>query len=339
MASKKQRTAKRDERRDNISARQPASASNVKSSRETSPQRTPLYTVLPMLLGIIVLAFVFNVVLNTVVTDIYGKNHPELLGDTEALRLAVEAYINGSAVYTVLQRIAVNSAGILAMMMLFGRLEKNEFPSIGFSGDQKRRTNIGMGVLFSFLAVLVAYNALTVIGYIKPTGALVFNWTQLLWTADIFIMCLFEEMLFRGYIGYKLKPYNMNYTVIISSVLFALYKGLPSTMPSTYITYIMMGVLLSYVSIKLGSIWFALSFRFVWTFTAGIILSIYHVAVPGIVENTGITESLISGSNLGFENGLIAFAVLLICFIVAKKLLKSRSTPKQRRLYPDGTIR
>lgn len=339
MGSRKQRTKIKNENKKAMPPRQQGARPAVPTSKKAGTAARPLYTALFMIIGIVVLSFIFTVMLNTVVTDIYSQKHPEFSGDTEALRLAVEAYINGNAVYTVLQRITTDLAGILAMMMLFGRLEKAEFPSIGFAGDLNRRTNIGMGVLFSSLAVLVAYNALTVIGYVKLTGALVFNWTQLLWAADILLMCLFEEMFFRGYISYKLKAYNKNYTIIISSVLFALYKGLPSTMFTTYLTYIMMGILLSYATVKLGSVWFSLTFRFVWTFIAGIILSIYHGAVPGIVENEGIKQSFISGNALGFENGLIAFAVLLICFIIVKKLLESKRSQKQRRLYPDGTIR
>ncbi len=338
MGSKKQRSKRKNERGKNT---QPMPKKTEAVSRKTGEHTSsvPLYTALFMLAGMAVLAFIFTVILNTAVTDIYLKNHPELSGDNTALKAAVEAYINDNAIYNIVQRIVVNVSGILAIMMLFGRLEKESFPSVGFSGDAKRRVNIGMGALFSFLGVLVAYNILAAIGYVKPTGALVFNWVQLLWIADILVMCLFEEIFFRGYIGYKLSNYNMNYTIIISSVLFALYKGLPSTLPSTYITYIIMGVLLSYVSVKLKSVWFALSFRIVWTFTSGILLSIYAEVVPGIVENSGIKESLLSGNKSGFENGLIASAVLLICFILAKRMIENRNAPKQRRLHPDGTIR
>ena len=340
MGSKKQRTEKklkRAKKKPYIPRQTSAKKEDTKITSAYSS--TPLYTALFMILGIVVLAFIFTIMLNTVITDIYMKDHPELANDTATLKTAVEAYINTNPVCLIAQRIVLNVAGILAMMMLFSRLEKKQFPSIVFVNNGKVKVDIGMGVLFSFLAVLVAYNILAVIGYVTPTGALAFNPIQLLWTVDFIFMCIFEEAFFRGYAIYKLGSYNTNVAIIVSSFLFALYRGLPSTMLSTYVTYIIMGIVLSYSAVKLKSLWFPLTFRFIWTFTSGILLSIYSAVVPGIVENTGLKESLLSGNKAGFENGFIAAIILLICYVIIRKIIEGRNTPKQRRLHPDGTIR
>ncbi len=345
MGSKKERTDKKLKKyignSSNMSQHNKVLPKTSKSSDNTinlMPQ-TPLYTALIMIICIFVISFLFTFMMNTVITEICIKQDPTLSNNIEALRAAAEKYLTEHPIFNIINKILVNMAGISAIMIFFRKLEKTELPVIGFINNGKRKMDIGMGILFSFCAVLVAYNILAFFGFIKPTFALVFNPIQLLWTLDIIIMCVFEEMLFRGYMIFKLKKQNTLLRIAIPTILFALYKGLPSTMPSTYITYIAMGAYLSFTAIRFNSIWFSVAFRAIWTFTSGILLSIYSMAVPGIIENENIATNILSGSPAGFENGLIATFVIVICFAITQYMLKKRTEKTQRRLYPDGTIR
>lgn len=345
MGSKKDRTQKKMQRyvgrQNSAHSVQKSTDSGKKTERITSVDfpKAPIYTILIMIVGIVVLTLLFTTVMNGAVTQICIKNDPSLNNDASALKIAAEKYIADHPVFRIISLILMNFAGISAMFVLFGRLERCELPVIGFINNGKRKMDIGMGVIFALGCTLIIYNIFAFFGYVKPTMAFLFAPVQLLWALQIVIMCIFEEMFFRGYLLFKTKKYSFTIKIAVSALIFTIYKGLPSTMPSTYITYAIMGVFLAYTTLKFNTLWFSLSFRLVWTLVSGLVLSIYSPAVPGIVENSGIPVNLLAGSAAGFENGLIAGFVLILCFLLVKYMLKKRSEPNQRRLQSDGTIR
>ncbi len=337
MGSKKLRTEKKLAQQKNI-PQKPTSRPR-KSSLPAAQPDAPWYTAIYLIIAIFVAMFLFNIMLNTFVTDRFLQSHPEYQGDNEGLKAAVEIYMKQSRWYISLQNLIYNFSGIIAMMIFFGRFEKRDLSIIGLNNNGKKGMDIGMGILFAVGAVLIAYNLFTIMGYITPTGAFAFDWHQLLWTGEILLMCIFEEGFFRGYLGYKLQKYGRNIAIIVPAVIFTLYKSIPSTMPGTYLTYLVMGLMLSYTVTKLKTLWFAFSFRIAWTFFSGIVLSIYSGLIKGIVENSGVAENIISGGIVGFENGIIATTVLVICFVLAIKMTAKRNKKLQRKLHSDGTIR
>ncbi len=338
MGSKKLRTEKRLEQLKNAPPRPIAKSVPQKPTAIAEPQR-PWYTILIMAAAIAVIMFLFNLMLNTFVTDYFLQRHPEYNGDNEALRIAVEAFMKQSSWYIIIQRLIYNFSGVVAIMICFFRLEQEELTVIGLKKNGKIFQDVGMAVLFAFTAVLIVFNLLAAIGYTKLTRTLEFSWYQLLWTVEIAIMCLFEEGFFRGFLGYKLKKYGTLVATVVPALIFTLYKGIPSTMPGTYLTYFVMGAMLSFTVNKLGTMWFSLAFRFVWTFVSGVVLSIYSGLIKGIFEITGIKETLLSGNVASFENGLLPGIILIICFVIIYKMITSRGKRTERRLHSDGTIR
>ncbi len=348
MGSKKERKLKAQAKKttQNSSAvgteKQPVEkkAKKLEQKLQITTASRPLWTIVIIVVGVMLLEFLFQFMLNTVVTDQYMKAHPELT-ETAAIRDAVAQYMEQNPIFFVLRRIIYNLSGILALMLLFGRVEKEQLPEIGFSNPRFRGGNIIIGVVISALAVFCAYALLTVLEYIEPTGAFVFSWLQPLWVVNFVLMSFFEEMFFHGYLVFKLGKLKPVWIVLITSVVFALWGGLPSTNPIIYLNYLILGAFLCFTRIKFDSLWFGIAFRFGWTLTSGVFLSIYTNPnlCPGILEHSGLATNFLAGNQAGFENGMIATIILSMCFIVVYKISQSRQTRFQRRLTKDGYIR
>lgn len=128
----------------------------------------------------------------------------------------------------------------------------------------------------------------------------------------------------------------------VTCVLYAIYKGLPSSSPATYISYAAMNFFFMYAYTNLDSPWFVISFRLVWTFISGLVLSVYSPGVPGIFQTKWININILTGTAAGFENGLIVAFVFVVAYFAVKTIFSGRLKPGekyQRRLRKDGTIR
>ncbi len=342
MGSKKERSEKQTERLKSSQAQAPRELKQPQKPFSLGLATEPMYKAGLMVIAIIVIMFLLNFIINSVFTQIVTSQYSELANDSEKLLEKVQEYIGKSTVYSVLQRISLSLSGILALIFLFKRIEKTDLDAIGVKNKQKLGINIGLGALLGFVAILVVYNLLLLIGSVGMSGMMVLDPIQLLWTLEILFMCVFEEMFFRGYLHFKLGKMKPVWLFVISSVIFVLFKGMPSDAVGTYTTYALMNVFLILMYKQLKSPWFGVAFRFMWTFTSGIVLSIYSPAVPGIFELSHFSENILSGTKSGFENGIIASVVIVACYFVVRVIASGKLKPKekyQRRLQKDGTIR
>ncbi len=318
----------------------PSPALSEKKAAISNDIQKPIYTVFFMIIGIVLLSFLFTVIVNTFITDYYMSLHPELGNDIEAIRAGVEEFIYTKTIFIVLRRVAISLAGILSMLILFGKIEQKSFAVIGFEYKEKRTFDILIGLAFGLIAMLVLYNFLLIFGFVQPSGTLIFSLSQIYWTFEILLMCIFEELFFRGYLLYKLKKFKPVISIAIISVIFSIYKGITVNSPGIFLSQAAMSILLTFAAIRFKSLWFPLTFRFMWTFASAILLSVYSVAIEGMIANNGLANNIIAGG-ASVENGIMASGVLIICFVLVMKMAQTREKPKAftRKLHSDGTIR
>lgn len=342
MGSKKSRIAKQSAKPINTAAKTVTKKKPKSEIFKLVESTEPLYKALFLIGVTVILAFLLNWILNSVFTNLVASRNPDISDNSKLLLEKVKEYINANPYYYVLQKTVVELSGILAMVFFFERIEKNNLSELGFFNKQKLGTNIGLGALIGFLSVLVALNLLLVCKGVELTGKAVIHPVQLLWAVEFMLMILCEELIFRGYVRYKLSNTSPVIMYAVSCVLFALYKGFPSKSPATYISYAAMNFFFMYAYTKLNSPWFGISFRFVWTFISGLLLSVYSSGVPGLFSVKWIKINILTGSASGFENGLIVAFVFIIAYLGVKMILEGRLKPGekyQRRLHKDGTIR
>jgi len=68
---------------------------------------------------------------------------------------------------------------------------------------------------------------------------------------------LFEELLFRGFLLPSMEPYGPKWAIFISGILFALLHGRIEALP----THLVLGMLLSYLVLRTGSLWSAILYH------------------------------------------------------------------------------
>ena len=339
MGSKKEREQKKTSKQPAIPPAKKvvnAQISAVKASK------TPIYTIFYIVAIVLALVFVFNWIINACYTSAAMNADPSLSDNQQLLMQKVQELIEKSAAYPVLQRITLSGSILLSLIFFFSKAEKSELKVLGLFNKQRLAANVGIGLITGFLAILVIYNVLLVFKCVKFTGEFRYDPIQFLWLAEIILCVMSEELFFRCYLKYKLSSLKPIYMYAISTVLFVLYKGLPSPMPSTYVTYAIMHIFLMFMYVKFESPWFGVSFRFMWLFISGLVISIYSPAVPGIFKSDLLAENFFAGSKAGFESGLLAGIVLLLAFAAVKFITEGRLKPGEkyvRKLQKDGTIR
>ena len=84
MGSKKLREQKKS---DKVLPSPSVIAHSQNKVEASKSEQRPIYTVIFMVIGIVALAFIFTVIVNTFITDHYMSLHPELSNDTEAMVL------------------------------------------------------------------------------------------------------------------------------------------------------------------------------------------------------------------------------------------------------------
>lgn len=344
MGSKKLRMAKQ--------AAKPASEESATSVKKKlvkpksfilGKSNEPIYKALLMAVAVAVLAFLLNWILNSVFTNIVSSQNPDISNNSTLLLEKVREYISNNIYYPALQKSVLEASGILAVIFFFKRIEKSDISEMGFANKQKIGANIGLGSLMGFLAVLIAFNFLLLLNGAEFTGKLVLHPVQIVWLIEFILMILCEEFIFRGYVRYKLANTKPVVMYAVSCVLFALYKGYPSTSPATYISYAAMNFFLMFAYVQLNSPYFGMAFRFVWTVLCGIVFPVYSGIVPGLFQMQWNKENILTGLDKGFEHGLIAAFVFIIAYLGVKLIISGKLKPGekkyQRRLQKDGTIR
>lgn len=302
----------------------------------------PIYKAILMAVAFAVLAFLLNWILNSVFTNIVSSQNPELSNNSTLLLEKVREYISNNIYYPALQKSVLEVSGILAVVFFFKRIEKRDISELGFTNKQKIGANIGLGSLIGFLAILIAFNLLFLLNGVEFTGKLVIHPVQIVWLVEFSLMILCEEFIFRGYVRYKLANTKPIIIYVVSCVLFALYKGYPSTSPATYISYAAMNFFLMFAYVQLNSPYFGIAFRFVWTVLSGIVFPVYSGIIPGLFQMQWNKENILTGLDKGVEHGLIAAFVFIIAYLGVKMIISGKLKPGekyQRRLHKDGTIR
>jgi len=339
MGSKKEREQKKTSKQP---VNPPAKKVVNPSLGKLQGSQTPIYTVFYIVAIVLALVFVLNWIVNACYTSAAMNMDPSLSDDQQLLMQKVQELIDKSVAYPVLQRIILSGSILLSLIFFFNKTERSELKVLGLFNKQRLGANIGIGLITGFLAILVIYNVLLVFKWVKFTGEVRYDPIQFLWLAEIILCVLSEELFFRCYLKYKLSNVKPIYMYAISTVLFVLYKGLPSPMISTYVTYAVMHIFLMLMYVKFESPWFGVSFRFMWLFVSGLVISIYSPAVPGIFKSDLLAENFIVGTKAGFESGLLAGIVLLLAFVAVKFITDGRLKPGEkyvRKLQKDGTIR
>jgi membrane protease YdiL (CAAX protease family) len=174
-----------------------------------------------------------------------------------------------------------------------------------------------------------------------------FDYSYYILVFDAFFIAGFEELLFRGVIFQAfLERFGKYVSVFLFSLIFAFahYFNAEFT-PIFFLNLFLAGILFSAMYIQTKSLWFGISFHFVWNIAQSQLIG---SPVSGLVSqscfanfHTGALPEYLFGGMLGVEGGLLCTAVLLInLYIVLKFATPSPyiSAPLFKRYYAESEL-
>jgi len=228
----------------------------------------------------------------------------------------------------VLQNIVLGVMGLL-FMLFFRLIDRREVRSMGFVNAKTLPKEALMGAVFGFGMFSLCVLAALLLGGAKFEG---FNQGTLV-MALIMLPCVVfqsfgEEVMFRGYfLVNSAAKIPLWPAVILNGLLFAIgHLGNPSSASFFMVLNVtLVGILLSVLTIRRGSIWAACTLHGLWNYTQGFI---YGLPISG-QESAGGTllqfsladgKPLVTGGAFGIEASLIATLVELLAIVVILSL-------------------
>ena len=181
-------------------------------------------------------------------------------------------------------------------------------------------TGIVISVLPFIFLLLYFYSS----GMFNPKNALNFNELKV-YINFIFLSALIEELLFRGIIFQAIgERFGYVFTIVISGLIFAVgHCSNPHSNLISFINTFIAGILFGLMFWKTKSLYLPIIYHFCWNFSQSYLI---NSPVSGYIFDIGLIEikyeelnSLMFGTNYGFESGLLTTLILILtCIIVLK---------------------
>ncbi len=233
--------------------------------------------------------------------------------------------------------IAVGIFTILYTWLFVRFVEGRRFGALGISFQPGWRLSFWKGAGIAALLLAVAFmvsiwsGEIEIVGFTRPApeGQTVPIY-MILSLIGFFVVGIYEELMFRGYVLQRLDEKTGRIAaIIVSSFLFAVlhFANPGAGFMSLFNTWVI-GVLLCALYYRSKSLWTPIGFHFAWNFLLGMFFSMPVSGLPiyGILEVVEVTEeSTVSGAMYGPEGGL-ASTVALALF--AAWLLWKRTKPR-----------
>lgn len=243
--------------------------------------------------------------------------------------LAIFSLIFSPSISTYIQEVMF----IVVPILIWKFVEKKPLYKMGFERGKKSVVDFIVGLILGavsisivFVILLISKNVLLIGNIDKPK----FDMNVL----NGFILCIMtgfaEEIFFRGYCLKSIcEKSSKLMAVIISSILFSvLHIGNPNVKPLFFINVILVGILFSYMALKVN-IWLPIGFHGMWNYFEGNVWSFPNsgIVTKGIYSTKFVSNNVINGGLVGPEGGLavtfiILIGLLTLYLIKYKKCLK-----------------
>ncbi|MEW5806953.1 MAG: CPBP family intramembrane glutamic endopeptidase [Acidobacteriota bacterium] len=230
---------------------------------------------------------------------------------------------------------------LIASLIMLRFFDKRAFATLGYSFDSGWTLEALTGIATGFLIIIAIFVMGTVSGIYRASlhqiNLPVLAGSFVKYLLLIFMLAVFEEVLFRGYVFQTLvQGIGRIGAIILVSIFFGLgHYFNPNGTPAGAINTGLAGIFLAVAYLKTRSLWLPSFIHFSWNFTLGYILSfpvsgIRLKGAPLTVEYSGL--EILTGGEFGPEASLFTTIVLLvvtILFIFLKRLRPSE--PMARR--------
>lgn len=238
--------------------------------------------------------------------------------------------LNGDPVFSVIRTLFVTFGAISSVIIVWRFLDKKPASELGFTSYKPGVERLLAGLAAGAVSMSLVFTILLISGNVSLIGSLSSpNISPALLSGLIaFIgVGIAEEAFSRGYCMAVLKQTgSIPVMILVSSAIFSLlHLGNSNVSLTGLINIFLVGILLSLMFIRTGSLWMPIGFHTTWNYFQG---SVFGLEVSGSGQ-TGMyitkltSENLINGGAFGPEGGLvvtfvIVAGIVLECFFSKK---------------------
>lgn len=192
------------------------------------------------------------------------------------------------------------------------RIEKRQPTELATPGMARE---VGAGLLLGAGLVVASFAALAVLGAYRPGGVNPLSFMMLLPLAELVLVGMAEEMMFRGVIfGVIERSLGSKPAIALSALLFSL-----SHLPNEGVSVLAMAALAAYgvlqaaLYMKTRRLWICIGTHVAWNYCVSTVFSSTvsgHAASDGLLRGELVGNTVLTGGVFGVEGSLIV--VLLI---------------------------
>jgi len=274
-----------------------------------------------------VLYFVIANIITIVPTMIYFlktiyetvKNGGSVNFDTAELTADLLSHPLYGTIVSVLSYLSL----IAAIIIVLKFIDKKRLKDIGLNNPINHIKELIFGLLLGAVSISLVFAILLLSGNLKMANGFNepnFNIQQVTGLILFIFVGIDEEMFSRGYCMTVLQQTGKKWVPpVISAVIFSLLHLLnPNVSFMGILNIFLVGLLLSYMTIKTRDLWMPIGYHITWNYFQG---NVFGLAVSGTSRNgiynvEYIRDNLLTGGGFGPEGGIVATGAIILGFLL-----------------------
>jgi uncharacterized protein len=246
---------------------------------------------------------------------------------------------------TITPRVLASQEGLAALCaiaaaVVLAGLERRRFAEYGMPLAQALGKNFWVGSLWGIAAVSALMLLIRMLGGYS-FGALDLSSSDaarygLEWAAAFFLVGVYEEFFFRGYLQFTLTS-GMHFwpaALLLSAAFGAVHLRNPGEGPVGALSVLLTGMFLCFTLRRTGTLWFAIGFHAAYDFGETYVYSVPDsgIVMPGhLLASSFHGPAWLTGGTVGPEASVFDFVIFAIALVIFDRVYRERKTDVSMR--------
>jgi len=221
----------------------------------------------------------------------------------------------------------------IAAALIMGRLEGRRFGDYGMRATQAFGKNFWLGTVWGISAITALMLVIRALGGysfgmvdLSPSAVVRYG---LEWAAAFFLVGIYEEFFFRGYLQFTLSS-GMGFwpaALLLSLAFGAVHLRNPGEGPVGALSVLVIGMFLCFTLRRTGTLWFAIGMHAAYDFGETYLYSVPDsgIVMPGhLLASSFHGPAWLTGGTIGPEGSILDFVIMAIVFVVFDRVYRIR---------------
>ena len=221
----------------------------------------------------------------------------------------------------------------IAAALILGRLERRRFGGYGMPLAQAFRKNFWLGALWGVAAISALILVIRALGgysfgTVDLAGANVARYA-IEWTAAFFLVGVYEEFFFRGYLQFTLTS-GIGFwpaAILLSLAFGAVHLRNPGEGRIGALSVFVTGMFLCFTLRRTGTLWFAIGFHMAFDFGETYLYSVPDsgIVMPGhLLASSFHGPAWLTGGTVGPEGSAFDFVIFALLFFFFDRVYRTQ---------------